>query len=124
MSNDSEGDSLERELKEYLEKVKSFLHVLKDDNLNAKNEATRKELVTFFDNYYKQARGGYSDDEDDDGPLYEEIGVGGNVSFNHEAITVNCISAKMCIYSKIIVEQRCQNPSELCRHVWLVKKES
>lgn len=89
MSADSEGDNLERELKEYLEKVKLFLHALKDDKLNAKNEATRKELVTFFDNYYKQARGGYSDDEDDDGPLYEEIGDGGNVAFKQEAITVN-----------------------------------
>ena len=89
MSADSEHDSIDRELKEYLEKIKSFLHDLKDDNLNAKNEATRKELVTFFDNYYKQARGGYSDDEDDDGPLYEDLGAGGNVTFDHEAITVN-----------------------------------
>ena len=89
MSADSEGDSLEHRVGEYLERVKSFLQVLKDENLNAKNEETRKELVKFFDNYYKQVQGGYSDDEDDDGPTYEEIDNGGNVSFGHEAITVN-----------------------------------
>ena len=88
MSADSEGDSLER-VGEYLERVKSFLQVLKDENLNAKNEETRKELVKFFDNYYKQVQGGYSDDEDDDGPIYEELPNGGNVSFDHETITVN-----------------------------------
>ena len=89
MSADSEGDALERELKDYLEKVKTFLRVLKDENLNAKNEETRKDLMQYFDNYYKKVHGGYSDDDDDDGPLYEELpGGGGNISFKQEAITV------------------------------------
>ena len=89
MSADSEGDALERELKDYLDRVKSFLRVLKDENLNAENEETRKDLMQYFNDYYKKVHGGYSDDEDDDGPLYEELpGGGGNISFDHQAITV------------------------------------
>ena len=89
MSADSESDPLERELKEYLARVKLFLLVLKDEKLNAKNEETRKELLKYFDQYSRHAQGEYSDDEDDDAPEYEELGNGGNVSFKHEAIEVN-----------------------------------
>ena len=43
--------------------------------------------MTLFDNYYKQVQVGYSDGEDDYGPItFEELPKGGN---DHEDITVN-----------------------------------
>ena len=49
-----------------------------------------KPLVIFGHPYYKQVQLGYSDGEDDYGPItFEELPKGGNVSFDHEDITVN-----------------------------------
>ena len=86
MSADSEGGSLDREVKEYLMKVKSFLNSLKQEKLNSNNEDTRNELLKFFDDYYKKIQG--DDSDDDDGPIYEELGDGGNITFKHEVIEV------------------------------------
>ena len=88
MSADS--DPYDRELKEYLGRIKLFLRELKHENLGASLEETRKELLKFFDGYYRKVQGVEFED-DDDGDLYEEIigpGGGNNLNFSQEDIRV------------------------------------